>query len=493
MDASSDNTYGGDKNPTNQARRGKVSTSRRLATFVLVLSILFIIPYSLHPSSGETPPVISIFNETTKSNNTADPSLTIGTNFTIDIQVSNLPSITSQTAGGLEGFDISLSFDPNILKTSNSSFSAPLCPSSEGCVFDLPANDTLTYANSVSVEVGTARLAMIALGANHRAVDSSQTGIPTILFRAKFLVVGKGLTPITILSSSQLLGFANNFCSLTHYSPTSGSFDNRPPYTVSATPPSLTVSAGMSISTTINVTATRMYETVNATLLVSGLVLESHSTYTLNHRSEILSQANPSFTSTLTITTQVTSAPQIYPLEIIAAEPLFPAAYNEFRLPFNLTITAPGTSLPTQPPNSPNPPQPQTTLPREQAVDGSTPPLLATFTFSSRPTAGNSVSFSSTIWCGTAPYSYSWSLGDGSKANNSLFTHTYSSPGTYNVTLTATDATGQGFSSSQLIVVGALPQPAAPLDIGVFSTAIILFLILVGSLFFLRSRRKSRR
>jgi len=249
----------------------------------------------------------------------------------------------------------------------------------------------------------------------------------------------------------------------------------------------------MSISTTINVTATRMYETVNATLLVSGLVLESHSTYTLNHRSEILSQANPSFTSTLTITTQVTSAPQIYPLEIIAAEPLFPAAYNEFRLPFNLTITAPGTSLPTQPPNSPNPPQPQTTLPREQAVDGSTPPLLATFTFSSRPTAGNSVSFSSTIWCGTAPYSYSWSLGDGSKANNSLFTHTYSSPGTYNVTLTATDATGQGFSSSQLIVVGALPQPTAPLDIGVFSTAIILFLILVGSLFFLRSRRKSRR
>src|SRR2546427_1072369 len=270
---------------------------------------------------------MSVYNKNKKPTAPADPSLTVGKNFTINVQASNLPSIKSQTSGGLEGFDISLSYDPNILKTSSLSFKAPLCSSSDGCVFDLPANDTLTYANSASA-IGTARLAMISLGANHRAVDSSQTGIPTILFRANFLVVGKGLTPITIQSGSQLLGFANNFCTLTSYTLVSGSFDNRPPYTVSATPPSLTISAGTSVSTTINVTATRVYETVNATLLVSGLVLESHSTYTLNHRSEILSQANPSFTSTLNITTQVTSAPQIYPLEIIAAESLFPAAYN---------------------------------------------------------------------------------------------------------------------------------------------------------------------
>ena len=252
----------------------------------------------------------------------------------------------------------------------------------------------------------------------------------------------------------------------------------------------------MSVSTTINVTATRGSEIVNATLLVSGLVLESHSTYTLIPRSAILSPTNPSFTSTLTITTQATSIPQTYPLEIIAAEPPpLDESYNEFRLHFNLTVTARGASLPTQPQNSPIPPQPRTTLPGEQATDGSTPPLLATFTFSSGPTVGKPVSFSSTIWCGTAPYSYSWTLGDGSMMNSSLVTHTYSLAGTYNVTLTATDATGQKFSSSQLIVVGALPQPAAPLDIGVVSVAIILvlLLILVGSSLFHRSRRKSRR
>jgi len=427
------------------------------------------------------------------SNNIVDPSLTIGSNFIIDVEASHLPSITSQASGGLEGFDISLSYNPNILTTSSMSFTAPLCPISEGCIFDLPANDTLTYSQSTSAAV--ARLAMIELGANHRAVNSSQTGIPTILFRAKFLVVGKGLTPITILSSSQLLGFANNFCTLTTYTPTNGSFDNRPPFTVSATPPSLTVSAGNSVSTTINVTATRTSETVNATLLVSGLVVDSHSTYTLSTRSKILSSTNPSFTSTLTITTQTTSTPQRYPLEVIATEPPpFNAAYNEYRLPFNLTITATGASLPTQPQNPPIQPQSQTAPSSTQAVTSTTLPMLATFAFTSGPSAGKLVSFSSTIWCGTPPYSYSWGFGDGSTANTRSTTHTYSSSGTYNVTLTVTDANGQRYSSNQMIVVRVAPQPVAPVDGEIFNFAIILVLILVlvGIPIYLRRRKSGR-
>ena len=364
---------------------------------------------------------------------------------------------------------------------------------SEGCVFDLPANDTLTYAHSNSA--GVARLAMIALGANHRAVNSSQTSIPTILLRAKFLVVGKGLTPITILSSSQLLGFAKNFCTLTSYNITSGSFDNRPPFTVSAIPPSLTVSAGKSASTTINVTITRTSETVNATLLVSGLVVDSHSTYTLNPRSKILSSTSPSFTSILTITTQASSTPQRYPLEIIAAEPPpFNAAYNEYRLLFNLTITVPGVSLSTEPQNPPVFPKSKTALPSTQPVASSTLPLLATFAFNSAPTAGKPVSLMPTIWCGTPPYSYSWSFGDGSIASTAPVAHTYSSSGTYNVTLTVTDANDQRYLSSQLIVVGGAPQPVAPVDGEIFNVAIILVLILVlgGTPIYLR-RRKTRR
>lgn len=459
---------------------------------LIVLSILFSIPYSPHLAIGNSPPVISIFNENTNSNDTVDPSQIIGSTFTIDLQASNLPPITSPTSGGLEGFDITLSYNATILKASSLSFTAPECPSSKGCVFDLPANDTLTYADSTSAGPGTARLATITTAANHRAVDSSQTSTPTILFRAKFMVVGNGLTPLIILPSSQLLGFANNFCALTSYGTRNGSFDNRPPFTVYATPPSLAVSAGHSASTMINVTATRPSETVNATLLVSGLI-DSHSSYSLTPRSKILSPTSPSFTSILTINTQPASVPQRYPLEIIASEPPpLNAAYNQYRLPFNFTIIAPGSLLLVQSHNSSPAPQFPTRSRGDSLVSNSRPPILATFVSSSLP--GKSVSLNSTVWCGTPPYTYLWSFGDGSTASESQVTHTYASGGTYNVALTITDSNHQSYSSSQMIVVEGAPQAAASLDMGTLSAVIIIILVLVaGSALLLRGRKRQRK
>src|SRR6266516_1590918 len=69
--------------------------------------------------------------------------------------------------------------------------------------------------------------------------------------------------------------------------------------------------------------------------------------------------------------------------------------------------------------------------------------LSGSFTFSpSNPTNGTTVAFTALASGGTAPYSYSWSFGDGTSATGASPTHTYSNVGPYNVTLTTTDSNG---------------------------------------------------
>jgi PKD repeat protein len=53
--------------------------------------------------------------------------------------------------------------------------------------------------------------------------------------------------------------------------------------------------------------------------------------------------------------------------------------------------------------------------------------------------------------------SYAWSFGDGSRAWGPAPTHTYSSPGTYSVTLTVTDSSGQRSSVTQQLTVSRGP------------------------------------
>ena len=98
----------------------------------------------------------------------------------------------------------------------------------------------------------------------------------------------------------------------------------------------------------------------------------------------------------------------------------------------------------------------------------------ATFTHSpGSPTTGQAVTFTATVSGGTAPYSYGWSFGDGTTGTGYSTTHTYSSAGSYNVTLTVNDSSSpqQTATSKQTLkVVNPAPltasfthSPASPL------------------------------
>ena len=76
--------------------------------------------------------------------------------------------------------------------------------------------------------------------------------------------------------------------------------------------------------------------------------------------------------------------------------------------------------------------------------------------------AGDSIAFSGSLSGGLAPYSYSWSFGDGTPA--SLLqnpSHAYAAAGPHQATLTATDANGAKATASASVTVNALPTVSA--------------------------------
>src|SRR5207249_10610299 len=103
---------------------------------------------------------------------------------------------------------------------------------------------------------------------------------------------------------------------------------------------------------------------------------------------------------------------------------------------------------------------PQQTATSQQAlpVTSPPPPLTTSFSYSPlSPEAGQQVAFAASANGGATPYAFNWSFGDGSVATGNPSLHTYTSSGSYNVTVTVTDANGSVSYSSQAIRVAALP------------------------------------
>src|SRR5437870_2292984 len=80
----------------------------------------------------------------------------------------------------------------------------------------------------------------------------------------------------------------------------------------------------------------------------------------------------------------------------------------------------------------------------------------------SSPVVGQAVTFTATTVDGTAPYTSSWTFGDGTTAAGSAATHAYASASTYTVQVTASDSAAHTATKSKSVVVTASAPPPPP-------------------------------
>jgi PKD domain len=94
-------------------------------------------------------------------------------------------------------------------------------------------------------------------------------------------------------------------------------------------------------------------------------------------------------------------------------------------------------------------------------------------------TPGSNVDLTATLAGGTAPFTYAWSFGDGTTSDAIAPSHSWTSAGTYSVTLTVTDAVGAQASKTVEVTVAASGNSSASLTSG---TGLYLLLALVAAI-----------
>jgi len=92
-------------------------------------------------------------------------------------------------------------------------------------------------------------------------------------------------------------------------------------------------------------------------------------------------------------------------------------------------------------------------------------PLSATFTYSpSNPSTQQSVYFTGNASGGASPYSLSWNFGDGTTSTAPNVYHSYSTPGSFTVTLTVIDSTGMTSRATGVVTVQPPPSPVVTVN-----------------------------
>jgi hypothetical protein len=92
-------------------------------------------------------------------------------------------------------------------------------------------------------------------------------------------------------------------------------------------------------------------------------------------------------------------------------------------------------------------------------------PDLTGLSVPARALVGHPVTFHAPTWAPQGgPVTVAWTLGGGATANGSRVSHVYDAPGTYTVTVTASDTHGEPATATRTIVVSAGPAGARGLD-----------------------------
>jgi len=187
----------------------------RVATASIILFMLSL-PLPIPVSAGP-PTILGVWSNSHLSGNIVDLELAPGSTFILSINVTDLPPI-SGVDGGINGFDIRVKYDPNVLAAEDADIKAPLCPASEGCLFD--RDEAFELAKRLNSTTGTAQMAYVLF---QTVVDGSG-----ILFRIKFRVLERAITVLDILESqSKLAGPSGGDIVLVPFQALDGSFDNR--------------------------------------------------------------------------------------------------------------------------------------------------------------------------------------------------------------------------------------------------------------------------
>jgi PKD repeat protein len=204
----------------------------------------------------------------------------------------------------------------------------------------------------------------------------------------------------------------------------------------------------------------------------------------------------------MTLYTPAGTPQATYNPEIIAhLNTTFDQSY-EARLTYPVTVGA-GYTLSSSPPIPAQAQSAAVTTPYLDTPIDMSLPLLASFT-ATTGTAGVPVSFTPTVCGGTPPYRLHWEFGDNSHNDTAIDTpgiashtnHTYASSGQYNVGLSITDSVGRTFRTSKTISAGGVAPAPFRLSPGTLETIVLVMLlpiILLGTLFYIRRRRRSAR
>jgi hypothetical protein len=93
----------------------------------------------------------------------------------------------------------------------------------------------------------------------------------------------------------------------------------------------------------------------------------------------------------------------------------------------------------------------------QAGIFDATPPVVTDVAVPATGTVGVPVNVSAATSDQWSPHTTGWSFGDGATADGAMAGHVYAAPGTYDVTVTATDQVGQATTETRQITIAAAP------------------------------------